>query len=215
MLTDPGKYVFHAKRLWAAKAVRTPRQMAADNRAGHHPAIDLLVVEDAAVEAVEETSEDNGIRIAVRTIPFFKSVSFGIWINAGSRDESAEKSGLFHFLEHLLFKGTAKRSARDIATEIDALGGHIDAFTSREVTCYHGHVLRGRLDQAFELLADMTLAPAFPPEEVERERQVILEEIRMGEDDPSDYIHDQLYPVIWPGHQLDRVCRAKRGHGNR
>ncbi len=151
-----------------------------------------------------ETTAANGIPVVLETTPFFKSVSFGIWIKSGSRDEANDKSGLFHFLEHLVFKGTPTRTASSIAMEIDTLGGHIDAFTSREVTCYFGHVLTERLDQALDLVADIMLNSSFPDEEVERERQVILEEIRMGEDNPSDHIHDKLYPVRWGHHPLGR-----------
>lgn len=152
-----------------------------------------------------DISDVNGVTVISERIPFFRSVSFGVWVMAGSRDESEEKSGLFHFLEHLVFKGTPTRSASDIAREIDDLGGNIDAYTSRELTCFSGRVLAERLPQAFELVADIMLNPTFPEDEVERERRVILEEIRMGEDNPSDYIHDRLYPAMWGGHPLGRL----------
>lgn len=157
-----------------------------------------------AADGVAETTAANGIPVVLETTPFFKSVSFGIWIKSGSRDEAEDKSGLFHFLEHLVFKGTPTRNASSIAMEIDSLGGHIDAFTSREVTCYFGHVLTERLEHALDLVADIMLNSSFPEDEVERERQVILEEIRMGEDNPSDHIHDKLYPMRWGNHPLGR-----------
>ncbi len=152
-----------------------------------------------------ETTAVNNIPIVCETIPFFKSVSFGVWIFAGSRDEPEEKSGVSHFLEHLVFKGTTNRDAGAIAVEIDTLGGHIDAFTSREVTCYSGHVTSERLDHAFDLVADIMLNSNFPEEEIERERRVILEEIRSIEDNPSEFVHDRLYPARWRGHPLGRL----------
>ncbi len=158
----------------------------------------------AAVDAVIEAVAANGVRVACERIPFFRSVSFGIWINAGSRDETAEKAGLLHFLEHLVFKGTLRRDAHTISKEIDELGGNVDAFTSREVTCYSARVLSDRLPQAFDLLADMTLNATFPEDEIERERQVILEEIRMGEDSPSDLIYDKLFEERFRQNSLGR-----------
>ncbi len=152
-----------------------------------------------------ETTDVNDIPVLCETIPFFKSVSFGVWIFAGSRDEPDDKSGLFHFLEHLVFKGTEERSTADIAIEIDSLGGHIDAFTSREITCYSGRVVSKRLEQAFDLIADLTLNSIFPEDEIEHERSVILEEMSAVEDSPSDYIYDALYPAVWPGHPLGRL----------
>jgi len=168
----------------------------------------MITAEEAdhrAAAGVIEATEDNEIQIVCETIPFFKSVSFGIWVFAGSRDETDEKSGLFHFLEHLVFKGTKTRDTAGIAMEIDELGGRIDAFTSREVTCYSGHVIASRLERAFDIVADIMLNSVFPENEMELERQVILEEIRSVEDNPPDYIHDQLYPAMWNGHPLGNL----------
>lgn len=151
-----------------------------------------------------ETTAVNGVSIVCEHIPHLQSVAFGIWINAGSRDEPDDKAGLFHFLEHLVFKGAAGRDARAINVEIDELGGNVDAFTSRETTGYVAHVLGERLDQAFDLVADLTLDSIFPEEEIEKERQIILDEIRMGEDNPTESIFDKLYPLRWPGHPLGR-----------
>lgn len=158
-----------------------------------------------AAAGVIETTAVNGIPIVCETIPFFKSVSFGVWIFSGSRDEPEEKSGLFHFMEHLVFKGTADRDASSIAAEIDELGGHIDAFTSREITCFSGHVIAQRLERAFDLVADITLNSNFPDDELELERRVILEEIRSIEDNPAEFIHDRLYPRRWAGHPLGKL----------
>jgi len=158
-----------------------------------------------AAVGVIETTVVNGVPIVCETIPFFKSVSFGVWIFAGSRDEPEEKSGLFHFMEHLVFKGTANRSARAIAVEIDELGGLINAFTSREITCYSGHVIAKRLGRAFDLIADITLNSNFPDDELELERSVILEEIRSIEDNPSEFVYDRLYKLRWAGHPLGKL----------
>jgi predicted Zn-dependent peptidase len=154
---------------------------------------------------VIETTAVNGVSIVCEHIPHLRSVAFGIWINAGSRDEPDDKAGLFHFLEHLVFKGAAGRNARAINVEIDELGGNVDAFTSRETTGYVAHVLGERLDQAFDLVADLTLDSIFPEDEIEKERQIILDEIRMGEDNPTESIFDKLYPLRWPGHPLGRL----------
>lgn len=153
---------------------------------------------------VIETTAVNGVQIVCENIPHLRSVSFGIWINAGSRDEPDDKAGLFHFLEHLVFKGAAGRGARAINVEIDELGGNVDAFTSRETTAYVAHVLGDRLDQAFDLVSALTLDSIFPEEEIEKERLVILDEIRMGEDNPTESVFDRLYPLRWPGHPLGR-----------
>ncbi|MBF0170512.1 MAG: insulinase family protein, partial [Nitrospinae bacterium] len=145
-----------------------------------------------------------GIRLLVAPVPAARSVSFGVWITAGSRDEPAARSGLFHFIEHLVFKGTPTADARALAFAIDELGGNIDAFTTREVTGYTGHVVAERLPAAFDLVADLTLASTFPADEVERERQVILEEIRMSEDSPSDLMHERIFSSLWGEGPLGR-----------
>ena len=152
-----------------------------------------------------ESGEVRGVRAVCETVPFFRSVSFGVWIFAGSRDEPAPRAGALHFIEHLAFKGAMGRDAARIAAEIDELGGHIDAFTSREVTCFSGHVVGERLEEAFSLVADIALRSTFPEEEVELERQVILEEMRQVEDTPSERIHDLIYPARWGAHPLGRL----------
>lgn len=152
-----------------------------------------------------ESGEVRGVRAVCETVPFFRSVSFGVWVFAGSRDEPSERAGALHFIEHLAFKGAAGRDAASIAAEIDELGGHIDAFTSREVTCFSGHVVGERLEEAFALVADIALRSTFPEAEVELERQVILEEMRQVEDTPAERIHDQIYPARWGAHPLGRL----------
>jgi len=147
---------------------------------------------------------DNGIRIVTEKIPYLRSVSIGIWINSGSRDEDDINSGISHFLEHLAFKGTVKRSAKQIAFEVDSIGGQIDAFTSREYTCYSAKVLDEHLPIAIDLLSDILLNSTYKPSDIEKERQVILEEIKFVEDNPTDYIYDLLYQCIWSEHPLGR-----------
>ncbi|MBI3584495.1 MAG: insulinase family protein [Nitrospinae bacterium] len=146
----------------------------------------------------------NGIRIVTEKIPYLRSVSIGIWINSGSRDEEDKNSGISHFLEHLAFKGTEKRSARQIAFEMDSIGGQIDAFTSREYTCYSAKVLDEHLPVAIDLLSDILLNSTLKPADIDKERQVILEEVKFVEDNPADYIYDLLYQSVWSSHPLGR-----------
>ncbi len=136
-----------------------------------------------------KTTLDNGIRILTHNMPHSHSVSMGVWVNAGARDESEDESGLFHFIEHMLFKGTAKRSAFQIAKEFDAMGGNTNAFTSMETTCYHARVINSHTQTAADLLTDIFLNSTFDCEEIEKERPVIIQEIGMVEDNPEDYIH--------------------------
>ncbi|MEK6591208.1 MAG: pitrilysin family protein [Nitrospinota bacterium] len=147
---------------------------------------------------------NNGIRIVTEKIPYLRSVSIGIWINTGSRDEDTTHSGISHFLEHLAFKGTEKRSARQIAFEMDSIGGQIDAFTSREYTCYSAKVLDEHLPIAIDLLSDILLHSTYKLADIEKEKQVILEEIKFVEDTPADYIYDLLYQSVWSNHPLGR-----------
>lgn len=152
----------------------------------------------------KKTKLDNGMTLLMEKMDTVRSVSLGIWVRAGSRDEPAEKSGISHFLEHMFFKGTADRSAQDIAVAIDSLGGELNAYTSREGTTFYIKVLDDFLDTGIGLLADIFLNSDFPSDEVEREKGVVVEEIRMTEDTPDDYVHDIFNLNIWPGHGLGR-----------
>lgn len=152
----------------------------------------------------KESTLDNGMRVVTEHIPYVRSVAFGFWIMGGSRIEPDPLSGVTHFIEHMLFKGTKKRSARDIAIEIDSIGGHLDAFTSREFTCFLANCLDENLSMTMDLMVDILLNPVFPEDEIERERAVILEEIRSIEDTPDDYIHDILMQGFWKDHPLGR-----------
>jgi len=153
---------------------------------------------------VTKTVLDNGIRVISEHIPHLHSVSIGVWVATGSRHERESERGISHFIEHMLFKGTERRSARDIAREIDSVGGVLNAFTSREHTCYYAKVLDSFLPRAVDLLADIMLNSVFADEEVEKERQVILQEIGMIEDTPDDLIHDLFARSFWPGHPLGK-----------
>jgi predicted Zn-dependent peptidase len=152
-----------------------------------------------------KTVLDNGIRIVSHEMPDNRSVSLGIWVENGSRHESEAENGISHFIEHLLFKGTERRSAAQIAEEMDAVGGVINAFTSKENTCYYAKVLDENLPLAIDLLSDIFLHSSFDAEEIERERSVILQEISQAEDTPDDYVHDLFnldffkdHPIGWP-----------------
>nr|WP_106784293.1 pitrilysin family protein [Lysinibacillus timonensis] len=140
----------------------------------------------------------NGVRIVSEVIPHVRSVSIGIWVGAGSRYEVQEENGITHFIEHMLFKGTKTRTARQIAEEFDRIGGEINAFTTKENTCYYAKVLDHHGELAVTILADMFFNSIFDPVELEKERQVVLEEILMSEDAPDDDIHEQLWQVMYP-----------------
>ncbi len=145
---------------------------------------------------------DNGIRVITQKIPRLHSVTIGIWVTTGSRHERPEINGVTHFIEHLLFKGTARRTARNIAMEIDSVGGILNAFTGREYVCYYSKVLTEHLPKAVDLLSDIFLNSLFDPDEIEKERKVILQEIWMLKDTPDNYIHDLYYQNFWKNHPL-------------
>lgn len=134
----------------------------------------------------------NGVRLVLETIPFVRSISCGIWVSNGSRNEDITTNGISHFIEHMLFKGTENRTARDIADEMDSIGGQINAFTSKEYTCYYTRTLENHFDIAIDILADMFFNSKFEESEIKKERGVIIEEINMYEDTPEDLVHDIL-----------------------
>ncbi|HEY3285069.1 MAG TPA: pitrilysin family protein [Armatimonadota bacterium] len=144
----------------------------------------------------------NGVRVISETVAQVRSVSLGIWVVAGSRHETPSEAGLCHFIEHMVFKGTATRSARDIAEAIDSVGGLMDAFTDKEYTCFYVRLLSEHLPLALDVLSDMILNPSFDPQELEREKNVILEEIKRHEDSPEDRVHDLFAATLWPNHPL-------------
>jgi len=137
-------------------------------------------------------------------MPYVRSVSLGIWVAAGSRDENTRNNGVAHFIEHMLFKGTEKRSAKEIAEALDAVGGQLNAFTSKEYTCYYAKVLDEYFDISIDLLGDMFFNSSFKEEEIEKEKNVIIEEIKMYEDAPDELVHDFFANTLWSGHALGR-----------
>ncbi len=147
---------------------------------------------------------DNGIRLVMERIPTLRSVTVGVWVNVGSRDEGKGEEGLSHFIEHMFFKGTATRSATEISRAIDALGGEMNAFTTRETTTFYIKVLDQQLEEGLELLADLFQRSRFDTKEVEKEKQVVLEEIRMVEDDPEDLIQEIHTKQVLGRHPLGR-----------
>lgn len=144
----------------------------------------------------------NGIRVVTEEIPYVRSVSLGLWVAAGSRCETASEQGVSHFIEHMLFKGTERRSARSIAEEFDSVGGQVNAFTSREYTCYYAKVLDTHLDLSLEILADMFLNSKITAEDVEKEKGVVLEEVKLYEDTPEELVNDLSAQAVFGDHPL-------------
>ena len=147
---------------------------------------------------------DNGLRFVTEAMPHVRSVTIGVWLTRGSRHERDSQSGIAHFVEHMLFKGTTSRSAEDIAQAIDSVGGQLDAFTSKEYAGYFIKVLDEHLPFALDVLSDIVLRPAFRPDDIEREKNVVLEEIKMVEDTPDDLVHELFTQQFWQGHPLGR-----------
>src|SRR5499425_1664941 len=139
---------------------------------------------------VRRTVLPGGLRVVTESLPAVRSVALGIWVGVGSRDEDHAHAGATHYLEHLLFKGTRRRTALEISAEMDAAGGEMNAFTAKEYTCYYARVLDADLPLAVDILSDMVTSSLITPNEVEAERSVILEEIAMTDDDPSDTVHE-------------------------
>ncbi len=152
----------------------------------------------------QKTTLKNGLRIVTEKTSSVRSVSLGVWIDVGSRHERPEESGVSHFIEHMLFKGTRKRSARQIASALESLGGSLNAFTSREYSCYTARILDEHLETAIDVLADMTCNATLTPPNLKREKMVICEEIKEVEDNPADHIHDVFAGTFWGSHPLGR-----------
>lgn len=147
---------------------------------------------------------DTGLRLITESMPHVRSVSIGVWLTRGSRHETGELGGIAHFVEHMLFKGTATRSAEDIAQAIDSIGGQLDAFTAKEYASYYIKVLDEHLPTAIDLLSDIVMNPRFDAEDIDKEKKVILEEIKMVEDTPDDLVHELFTQHFWEGHSLGR-----------
>lgn len=153
----------------------------------------------------EMTTLDNGIRVITETVNHVQFMSMGFWVGVGSRYETEEQWGITHFIEHMLFKGTERRTAEQISGEVDAVGGQLNAFTSKENTCYYIKTLTEDFPLAMDVLSDMFLHSKFDNGEIDKEREVIIEEIKMYEDTPDDQVHDLLSADLWPNHPLGRA----------
>ena len=161
-------------------------------------------------EVYGKTVLPNGVRVISESLPWVRSVAVGIWVETGSRVEPVERSGISHLIEHLVFKGTEARTAEDIARAIDSVGGHMDAFTAKEHTCFYVSVLDHHLDMAADLLSDVLLHPRFDPGDIEREKAVVFQEMKMVDDTPDDLVHDLFAERAWPGHPLGRPILGRR-----
>jgi predicted Zn-dependent peptidase len=153
---------------------------------------------------------NNGIRMVMEKLPSVQSVSVGIWVRAGSVDEEPVNSGISHLIEHMMFKGTEKRSAKKIAEDVDRIGGHMNAFTGKEATCYYIKTLQNNIEKACDILIDMFMNSQFDPEELMKEKDVIFEEIKMIEDNPEDHAGDLLLEMVFQGTALERPIIGTR-----
>ena len=151
---------------------------------------------------IELTQLENGLRIVTGSLPGVHSVAIGVWVGVGGRHETPHTSGASHFLEHLLFKGTKRRSYKRIKEDIEGVGGSFNGFTAEECTCYFVRVLSEHMETGIDVLCDMVRNALLRPEDIERERTVILEEIKMYLDMPSQYVHEVLTQTLWPNHPL-------------
>jgi len=159
---------------------------------------------DAAAVGQRTAVLSNGMRVVSERLPHLETVFLGVWLTRGSRSESERENGMFHFIEHMLFKGTPTRTARQIAEQIEGVGGSLDAYTDKEETCYSFRVRAVHLPLALDILADMLRRPLFDPQELDRERQVVLEEMKMEEDNPEDLSFERSVAAFWPDHPLGR-----------
>src|SRR5262252_3238362 len=163
------------------------------------------LVADPLGGTVRRTVLPSGMRILTEAVPAMRSVSFGIWVAVGSRDEPRQLSGASHFLEHLLFKGTRRRSALEISAAIEAVGGETNAFTTKEYTCYYARVLDADLPLAIDVTCDLVIDSVLDESDVETERGVILEEIAMHDDEPGEEVHDLFAETIYGEHPWGRL----------
>ncbi|WP_441000520.1 M16 family metallopeptidase [Fodinibius sp. SL11] len=154
------------------------------------------------IDFVNKTILNNGLKIVTEDVDSVKSVAVGIWAKTGSRNETHKMAGVTHFLEHMLFKGTENRSSLDIAMSMESVGGYLNAFTSSEYTCYYSRCLNTQLERALDVLSDMVLHPSFPEDEIEKEKKVVIEEMKMYRDSPNDYLFEQFSGHIFKGHPL-------------
>lgn len=163
-----------------------------------------MVLSSSTVREIQRATLPNGIRIVTEAMPYVRSVSLGVWIGSGSRIEHGPQNGLSHFIEHMVFKGTRHRSAEDIARSVDSVGGGLDAFTSKELVSFNTKVMDEHLPLALDVLADLVLNPLFRAEDIEKEKGVILEEIKMEADQPEFVLHETFISNFWKGHGLGK-----------
>jgi predicted Zn-dependent peptidase len=154
--------------------------------------------------AIQRTVLPNGVRVVTEPMPQVRSVSVGVWVAIGSRREAPEENGICHFIEHMLFKGTTSRSAEEIARSVDSIGGNLDAFTAKELVSFNTKVLDEHLPLAFDVLSDLVLHPLFRSEDVEKEKGVILEELKMDQDNPEYLVHEIFTANFWKGHAIGK-----------
>lgn len=159
---------------------------------------------------IKTTALPNGIKVITEAMPHVRSVSVGVWVGTGARRETPEQNGISHFIEHMLFKGTSNRSAEDIARSVDSIGGGLDAFTAKEMVCYNTKVLDEHLPIAMDVLSDLVLNPLFHDDDIEKEKGVILEEIKMDADNPDYLVHEIFSSNFWKDHPLGRPILGTR-----
>lgn len=152
----------------------------------------------------QRTVLDNGVRVVTETIPSVRSIAVGAWVDAGSRDETPAENGITHFIEHLVFKGTRRRKGHHINQRMESVGGYLNAFTSKEHTCFYARALDDHLARSLDTTLDLVTQPTLPPREVEKEKEVVVEEIKMYEDAPEDHVFDHYEDAMYPGHPLGR-----------
>ncbi|HET9101331.1 MAG TPA: pitrilysin family protein [Acidobacteriaceae bacterium] len=167
-------------------------------------------LDSAQSRNIRRTQLDNGLVILTERMEHVRSVSMGVWVKTGSRDEQPEINGVSHFVEHMVFKGTKSRSAQKIAREVDAIGGNLDAFTSKETICFNMKVLDEHVPKALDVLTDLVMHPVFAPEDIDRECKVILEEIKMDEDNPDMLVHEIFTQSFWKDHPLGKPILGTR-----
>src|ERR1700687_2812114 len=164
----------------------------------------MAAIPSLKIRDIETTQLGNGVRVVTEYMPHVRSVSLGVWIRTGSRRETSEENGISHFIEHMLFKGTKNRSAEEIARSVDSIGGGLDAFTAKEMVSYNTKVLDEHLPIAFDVLADMVRNPLFREEDIEKEKGVILEELKMEVDNPEYLLHEVFCSNFWKDHPIGK-----------
>jgi predicted Zn-dependent peptidase len=162
-----------------------------------------LVLEDT-LPLFRRTTLSNGVRVLTERIPSVRSISVGVWVDTGSRDETESESGMCHFIEHMVFKGTATRRMHQIAQRMESVGGYLNAFTTKEYTCYFARALDEHLSRSLDTVLDLVLEPSFPEKELDKEKDVVLEEMKMYEDNPEDLIYDRFEGIVYADHAMGR-----------